>query len=211
MRGANAVRDRLALLLASEVPRKLPLLRDRWALDSIALPDPTRYFSGDAPEELVKDTCIVVVNPRLLKSVRTGDISPVGEPEYHTRYACRVYVWAKGPDWDRATEARDNLAVCARLCMLQYPNLSNQIDPDAVTTDTGYRVEENTYTEDFGVPIRAGSGATSRTFAAAILSVDVTVEEFVDDGSTIPSLGTFQQLGATSYAVGPLVPFHGEE
>lgn len=207
MRGANAVRDRLAMLLAEEIPRKTPLLRDAWALDSVALPDVVTYYSGDAPEELIKDTCIAVVNPRLLRSVRTGDISPTGEPEYHTRYACRVYVWAKGPDWDRATEARDNLAVCARLCILQYPNLSNVI-PAEGASDTGYRAEEDTYTEDFGAPIRAQA---SRAFAAAILSIDVTVEEFIDDGSTIPAYGTVQQLAAASYAVGPLQPFHGEE
>jgi hypothetical protein len=208
VRGANAVRDRIAMLLAGEMPRKLPLLREQWSLDDVALPEPTRYFSGDAPEELIKDTCIAVVNPRLLKAVRTGDISPLGEPEYHVRYACRVYVWAKGPDWDRATEARDNLAVCSRLCLFQYPNLSNLVDPDAASTDTGYRAEEDTYTEDFGVPIRAQG---SRTFAAAILSIDVTVEEFIDDGSTIPPFGSVEEFAATSYAVGPLVPFHGEE
>lgn len=208
MRGANAVRDRLALLMAEEIPRKNVLLRAQWQADDEALPDPKTYFSGDAPEELIKDTCIIVVNPRLLKSVRTGDISPLGEPEYHLRYACRVYVWAKGADWDRATEARDNLAVCGRLCLFQYPNLSNRIDPDAATTDTGYRAEEDTYTEDFGVPIRVQG---SRTFAAAILSVDVTVEEYLDDGSTIPALGTVQEFAAAAYSVGPLVPFHGEE
>jgi hypothetical protein len=208
VRGANGVRDRLAWLLAEEIPRKNPLLREAWRLDDVALPDPVKYFSGDAPEELVKDTSIVVVNPRLTKSTRTGDISPTGEPEYHFRYACRVYVWVKGPDWDRATEGRDNLAVCARMSLFQYPNLNNKIDPDAVSTDTGYRIEEDTYQEDFGVPIRAQA---SRTFAAAILSVDITVEEFLDDGSTLPPYGTVQQLAAASYAVGPTIPFHGED
>lgn len=208
MRGANGVRDRLAWLLAEEIPRKNPLLRQEWALDDVALPDPVSYFSGDAPEDLVKDTSIIVVNPRLLKSVRTGDISPTGEPEYHSRYSCRVYVWVKGPDWNRATEGRDNLAVCARLCLLQYPNLNNKIDPLALTTDTGYRVEEDTYQEDFGVPIRIQG---SRTYAAAILSVDITVEEFVDDGSTIPPYGTVQELEAASFAVGPDIPFPGED
>jgi hypothetical protein len=208
VRGANGVRDRLAWLLAEEIPRKTVLLRAKWSVDDVALPDPTAYFSGDAPEELVKDTSIVVVNPRLLKSVRTGDISPTGEPEYHSRYSCRVYVWVKGPDWSRATEGRDNLAVCARLCLLQYPNLNNKIDPQAATTDTGYRVEEDTYQEDFGVPIRIQA---SRTYAAAILSVDITVEEYVDDGSTLPAYGTVQELTAASFAVGPAIPFPGEE
>ena len=207
MRGANAVRDRLTLLLANEMPIKIPMLREEWALDDVAMPLPTTFYSGDVPEELMKDTSIVVVNPRLLRSRRTGDISPLGEPEYHSRYSCRVYVWAKGPDWDRAIEGRDNLAVCARLCLLQYPNLSNVINAES-SNDTGYRVEEDTYTEDFGVPVRVQA---SRTFAAAILSVDITVEEFVDDGSTLPPYGTVQQLAAASYAVGPLEPFHGEE
>jgi hypothetical protein len=208
MRGANGVRDRIAWFLAQEMPRKTPLLRDAWKVDAVAMPDVVRFFSGDAPEEMIKDTSIVVVNPRLLKSVRTGDISPLGEPEYHSRYACRVYVWAKGTDWDRATEGRDNLAVCGRLSLFQYPNLNNVMDPTADTTDTGYRVEEDTYTEDFGVPIRANG---SRTFAAAILSVDVTVEEFIDDGSTIPAYGTVQQLASAAFAVGPSIPFPGEE
>jgi hypothetical protein len=208
VRGANAVRDRLALLLAEEAVRKLPLLREQWRLDNIALPDPVRYYSGDTPEELVKDTSIIVVNPRLIKRVRTGDISPLGEPEYHSRFSCRVYVWAKGPDWDRAAEARDNLAVAMSLCMLQYPNLNNRIDPEAATTDTGYRVEEDTYQEDFGVPVRVQG---SRAFAAAILSVDITVEEYIDDGSTIPPYGTVQQLAAAAFAVGPTIPFPGED
>jgi hypothetical protein len=208
MRGANAVRDRLAWLLAEETPRKLPLLREAWRLDSVALPEPVKYYSGDAAEELVTDTSIIVVNPRLIKRARTGDISPLGEPEYHSRFSCRVYVWVKGPDWNRATEGRDNLAACMSLCMLQYPNLNNKIDPDALSTDTGYRVEEDTYQEDFGVPVRANG---SRAFAAAILSVDITVEEYIDDGSTIPAYGTVNQLAAAAFAVGPLVPFPGEE
>lgn len=208
MRGANGVRDRLAELLANEVPRKVPLLRAAWRLDDVAMPMPVSYFSGDAPEDLVKDTSLIVVNPRLIKSTRTGDISPLGEPEYHFRYSCRIYVWVKGPDWSRATEGRDNLAVCARECFFQYPNLNNKIDPEAVTTDTGYRVEEDTYQEDFGVPVRAQG---SRTFAAAILSVDVTVEEYLDDGSTLPPYGTVQQLAAASFAVGPNIAFPGED
>lgn len=202
MRGANGVRDRIAGFLADEMPRKTMLLRDAWKLDSVAMPDVIKFYSGDAPEELVKDTSIVVVNPRLITGVRTGDISPAGEPEYHNRYSCRVYVWVKGPDWDRATEGRDNLAVCARLCLLQYPNLIS------TGGDTGYRVEEDTYTEDFGVPVRAQG---SRVFAAAILNVDITVEEYIDDGSTMPPYGTVNQLAAAAYSVGPLQPFNGEE
>ena len=204
MRGADHVRDRLCLLLQTEMPRKAPLLREAWNLDSAALPDVGQFVSGDIAEEAIgkHDGLVIVVNPRLLRSVPTGDFSPEGEPEYHSTYSCRVYVWAKGPDWDRATAARDNLAASARLSILQYPTLSVE------GGDTGYRLNGATYTEDYGVPVRVQG---SRTLAAAILSVDMLAEEVIDDGSTRPRLGTVQELAAASYAVGPTTPFHGED
>lgn len=202
MRGANGVRDQMALLLASEMPRKIPLLREAWNVDAGKLPDVKRVVSGDLPEQALSgdDSLIVVINPRLLRSVRTGDFNANGAPEYRSRYSCRVYVWALGADWDGAIAARDNLAACARLCLFEYPTLTNE------GGDTGYLMYENTYTEDFGVPLR---GAGSRCWAAAILSIDADVEEYVDAGSTVPPLGTAQQIAATTTAVGPTQPFPG--
>lgn len=203
MRGANGVRDRIALLLSSEMPRKITLLRQAWALDAALLPEVSRFISGDPPENIVKEeeSLIAVINPRLLRAVRTGDFSDLGAPEYRSRYACRVYVWAKGNDWDGAIAARDNLAVCARLCLFEYPTLTSE------GGDTGYLLYENTYTEDFGVPVRA---AGSRCWAAAILSIDLDAEEFVDDGSTVGALGSAEQIATTTTAVGPTQPLPGE-
>ena len=205
MRGANGVRDQMALLLASEMPRKIPLLRQAWNLDAARLPDVKRVVSGDMPEQAIgtqaEDTIVVVINPRLLRAVRTGDFNDQGAPEYRSRYSCRVYIWAKAADWDGAIAARDNLAVCARLCLFEYPTLNSE------GGDTGYLMYENTYTEDFGVPLRASG---SRCWAAAILSIDADVEEHVDVGSTMPALGTAGQIAATTTAVGPLQPMPGD-
>lgn len=202
MKGANGVRDQMTLLLASEMPRKIPLLREAWNVDAAKLPEVTKVISGDLPEQALSggESLVVVINPRLLRSNRTGDFDENGSPEYRSRYSCRVYIWALGNDWDGAIAARDNLAACARLCLFEYPTLTNQ------GGDTGYLMYENTYTEDFGVPLR---GAGSRCWAAAILSIDADVEEHVDDGSTVPPLGTAQQIAATTTAVGPLQPFPG--
>lgn len=203
MRGANGVRDQMALLLASEMPRKIPLLREAWNIEASKLPDVKQVVSGDLPEQALTGdgSLVVVINPRLLRSVRTGDFNANGAPEYRSRYSCRVYIWALGADWDGAIAARDNLAACARLCLFEYPTLTNQ------GGDTGYLMYENTYTEDFGVPVR---GAASRCWAAAILSIDADVEEHVDAGSTIPPLGVAEQFAATTTAVGPTQPFPGE-
>ena len=203
MRGADEVRDRLTLLLASEMPRKIPLLRQEWGVGSDRLPDVTRWVSGDIPDETVDTGCwVIVVNPRLLRMVRTGDFSPAGEPEFRNRYACRVYVWVLGQDWDTAAAARDNTAVCARLSMIQYPTLTNE------GGDTGCVLHEDTYTEDFGTPARVKGG---RCWAAAILSVDIDVYEHVDAGTTLPALGAAEQITPTASAVGPGRPFEESE
>ena len=201
------MRDQLCDLLSKEVPRKIPLLREAWSLAVKDLIDPDDgdselvFVSGDVPEQTIKNTMINVVNPRLLNTVRTGDVNALGEPEYHSTYACRIYVWAISEDWSSAENARDNLAAACRLSFLQYPTLTQ------AGGDTGYRVEEGTYTEDFGVPSRANG---SRCWAAAILSVDVTAEEFIDAGSTRPGLGIANTVTPQTTAVGPNQPLPGE-
>lgn len=197
------MRDQLCDLLSKEVPRKIPLLQAAWDLPEkgLADKDDVVFVSGDVAEQTIKETTVNVVNPRLLNTVRTGDINAQGEPEYHSTYACRIYVWAISEDWFAAEESRDNLAAACRLSFLQYPTLTQ------AGGDTGYRIEEGTYTEDFGVPTRVNG---SRCWAAAILSVDVTVEEFIDDGSTRPGLGTADTVTPATTAVGPQQPFPGE-
>jgi len=203
VRGPNGVRDQLCDLLSKEVPRKIPLLRQAWSLPEKDLigPEDVVFVSGDMPETTIKETTVNVVNPRLLTTVRTGDVNAQGEPEYHTTYSCRVYVWAISEDWPSAENARDNLVAACRLSFLQYPTLTQ------AGGDTGFRIEEGTYTEDSGVPSRVNG---SRCWAAAILSVDVTAEEFIDDGSTRPGIGIADTVTPATTAVGPQQPLPGE-
>lgn len=203
MKGANGVRDQLAELIRFESGRKLPLLREVWSLNQSQAPDIDKIVSGEAPDDALTsdgDTWVMVINPRLLKTSRV-DIDAAGRPVYMTRYSCRVYVWAKGDDWEGAIAARDNVAVAVRLCLLEYPNMSA-----TVAGDTGYRLHENTYTEEFGEPHRK-SRAGGRLWAGAVLSIDVDCEETLADGSTRTPIGDVEQpVETTTDAVGPLAP-----
>ncbi len=198
MHGPDNVRDRMTLLLASDVPGRIERLRAEWGLDAGTLPNVDVFSSGDLPESTLNagqgGTFVIVVNPRLLRAVRTGDFSPAGDPEYRMRYACRVLVWSIAQDWDKAIAVRDRLAGAVRMSLLQHPTLAVE------GGDTGYLLHENTYTEDVGTPSRA---AGSRCWAAAVLSVDMDVYEVIDAGSSVPPVGQAETVSPTAYAVGP--------
>lgn len=205
MRGADGVRDRLTTLLQHEVTRKVPLLRTAWDLTEDRLPNFERIVSGEAPDAFLgggDNYWITVINPRFLKTTRV-DIRN-GLPVYLTRYACRVYVWCKSDDWATAIAARDNLAVACRLSLLEYPNLTYD-----TRGDTGYRLHENTYTEEFGEPMRMTTKGGARVWAGAVLAIDADTQETLEDGSTRPPIGDPAQentITTTAEAVGPAQP-----
>jgi hypothetical protein len=206
MRGADGVRDRIVSLLEFETQRKVPLLRTAWDLTEEQLPNFDRLVSGEAPDALLSSgdsNWITVINPRLLKTTRV-DIRN-GLPVYLTRYACRIYVWCKADDWAGAIAARDNLAVACRLSLLEYPNLT----PGA-RGDTGYRLHENTYTEEFSEPMRMTTKAGNRVWAGAVIAIDADAEESLEDGSTRPPIGEVEDpqntITTTAEAVGPAQP-----
>jgi hypothetical protein len=203
VRGADAIRDRLVALLRFEVARKVPLLRTAWDLTAATLPEIDQLTSGEAPDRVLDskgDTWVCVINPRLLKTTRV-DIK-AGLPVYLTRYSCRIYVWAKSDGWADAIAARDHLAVACRLALLEYPNLTAD-----TAGDTGYRLHENTYTEEFGEPLRMPDPRGNRVWVGAVLAIDADVQETLEDGSTRPPLGTADTLTVTVDAVGPGQPF----
>jgi hypothetical protein len=198
------MRGKLATLLASALPRKIPLLRATWGLDDNSLPMITDITSGESVENALtskKDSWILVINPRLLKTDQV-DIDPTGLPVYNARYSCRIMVWAIGVNWDAAIEARDNLAVAVRLCLLEWPNLEY-----GTYGNTNFRLHRNTYTEEFGVPMRTqGNSAGGRVWAGAQLSVDVDREDGLTDGSLRPPIGAANTVTTTAHAVGPTEP-----
>lgn len=211
VRGADGVRDQMAALFAVEMPRKIDLIRQARAWGAEVLPDVDRIVSGNVTEETLSAhgskwrTWVVVVNPRLVRATPTGDFSPAGEFEFHSLYSCRVLVWHLGEDWDLAIAGRDHVAEAARACLFQYPTLS--VEPG----DSGYRVNLPTYSEDYGDPARSGTKNAGKTWAASILTVEVLVEEYLDDGSTLPPLGVMETIGTESYAVGFTQPLPGED
>lgn len=204
MRGADEMRDKLGLLLQDTLPRKIPLLRAAWGLDANSLPMVTDITSGEPVDNALsskKDNWVLVINPRLLTTDQV-DIDENGLPVYNARYSCRIMVWAIGGDWDAAILARDNLAVACRLCLLEWPNLEY-----GTYGNTNFRLHRNTYTEQFGVPLRMqGNSGGGRVWAAAQLSVDVDREDGLTDGSLRPPIGTANTVTPTAQAVGPIQP-----
>ena len=205
MRGADGVRNQIATLLEHEVTRKVPLLQVAWDLREDSLPMFDQIKSGEAPDAFLSGGdghWIIVINPKLLRTTRV-DIRN-GLPVYLTRYACRVYVWCRGDDWAGAIAARDNLAVACRLSLLEYPNLTYD-----TRGDTGSRLHENTYTEDFGEPLRIATKAGNRVWAGAVMAIDADVQETLEDGSTRPPIGDPAEqntITTTAEAVGPAQP-----
>jgi hypothetical protein len=209
MKGADGVRDRIVSLLQFEVARKVPLLRVAWDLQATSMPEIEQLVSGEPPMHVLDsagDTWVNVINPRLLKTTRIG--IKRGLPEYLTRYSCRIYVWAKSDGWADVIAARDHLAVACRLSLLEYPNLT----PGA-RGDTGYRLHENTYTEEFGDPFRV-KNTGNRAWAGAVLAIDADVQETLEDGSTRTPIGDPAEdntITVTAEAVGPGEPLPGED
>jgi hypothetical protein len=206
VRGADGVRDKVAELLAVEMPRKIPLLREAWDLDAAGLPDLDVITSGEAADNTLDSrgrSWVEVINPRLLRTRRV-DIDPAGRPVYRSRYAARIYVWALGQDWGGAKTARDNLAAAVRLSLIEYPTLT------ILGGDTGWLLHEDTITEEYGEPQRINRRSTTgpaRVWAGAVLSYEIDAEESTADGSTRPPLGVNNDMIITPHGYGPGVPF----
>jgi hypothetical protein len=207
VRGADGVRDQLTELFASDMPRRIELLRVARGWGAETMPDVDVFLSGDVPDSELSSAkghrvWLVVVNPRLIRIVATGDFSSAGDAEYHSTYSCRVFIRTKGEDWQLSEQARDHIAEAARATLLQYPSLST------TPGETGYRLVQATYNEDYGLPARVANNQGA--WAAAILTVDVLAEECVDDGSTLPSVGEAQEVDVATLAVGATEPMNGE-
>lgn len=185
MRGPDGVRDQLAALLGEVLPHKIPALREAWKLSSEHLPDVDVVSSGEIPESALSslgNTWIEIINPRLLPGMQRVDIDPHGYPVYRLRYACRIYCWALGVDWPHALMARDMVTAAVRNSLLEFPTL--QTDPG----DSGYLVHEDTYTEEYGAPVRAPNDS-GRTWASGLCSIDMWSEESMAAGALRPPIG----------------------
>jgi len=203
VKGADGIRDHLAALLGEVLPRKIPALRSAWGLSHAQLPDLGAVSSGEMPESAltdVADTWVEVINPRMLPGLKRVDITPAGDPQYHIRYACKIYVWALGKDWDEAMARRDTIAAAVRLSLLEYPTLST------AGGDTEHLVLEETWTEEYGVPVRTPNDS-GRCWCSAVLAVDARAEEDMADGRLRAPIGIANRVVLSTTGHGPTVPF----
>lgn len=206
MQGSNAVQQQIVGLLRHEMPIKIGLLRSAWNLDAAALPDLDEVVAGESPDNALDSrgaTWVLVLTPRVLRSTPV-DVDDAGRQVNMVRYSCRIYLWAKAVDWQGAKTARGNLAQVARMCLLEYPNLSA-----TVRGDTGFRSYQGTYIEEFGEPFRLQQSG-GRVWAGAVLGIDIDSEETLAAGSTRNPIGEAATFTPTANAVGPTQPLTGE-
>ena len=200
MRSIDVLRQRIIDHLTFELPRKIPLLRVVWALDATGLPDMSRIIAGETVDEAIggdveAGAWAVTSIPRIARPPRPMEIDPAGRFVFLTRYACQIAVWARSAEWDVTRSQRDRLALACRLCLLEYPSLNSQ-----TSGDTGYRLVLNSFTEQYGVPVRVRNKAI--TWAGALLLFEVDTEETLGDGSTRTPLGDVESLLPAADAVG---------
>lgn len=203
MRGSDGTRDVVAGFLRGVLPLKIPALRKAWNLDQGRLPDIGAISSGEMPENAltnVADCWVEVVNPRMLPGLRCVDITPAGDRQYHIRYACKIYIWCLGVDWDQAMTRRDMTVAAVRTSLLEYPTLT------LAGGDTAHLVLEETWTEEYGIPVRTPNDS-GRCWCSAVLAVDVRAEEDLADGRLRAPLGSGDRLLLSADGYGPGVPF----
>ncbi|MGH3986593.1 MAG: LamG domain-containing protein [Pseudonocardiaceae bacterium] len=208
--GAKAVRDRVAALLVADLGARIDAMCELWVLDAATFPAPDRVIShgdtpadprypgtlavtsGEPPDFALDHTArswVEVITPRLMPKTQTWGLTPRGNLLYRFRYACKLYVWALGDTWREALDARDRLAVAVRDALFDLRTL--QIPP--ASGDSGYLVDPNTMSEEFGAPFRiAGkSGTNPRVRAAALLNYEVIHEHETGVPTTRPDDGPY--------------------
>lgn len=204
--GARGCRDQVAVAITFELPRKIVLLREAWAVDENQLPDLDMVASGEVTDSHLKadlSTQVIVVTPKQRKQTRV-DIDAAGRPVYMTRYACQIFVWVKATMWQNSVDARDITTDAVRRALIEWPNLT-----PGVRGDSGYRVHEDTLQIEFGTPLRMVNNG-GRLWCGSVLNVDIEAEETLADGSTREPIGTVETIQTTTTVRGPDQPFPGE-
>lgn len=204
--GAKAVRDRVAALLAADMPHRITTMCTLWSIDASVFPPPDMVTSGEAADFLLDArgrVWIEVITPRLMPRTQTVGLSANGNMVYRFRYSAKIYIWAIDDHWQGAIDQRDRLTAAARDSLLDFPTLI----PPPGGGDSGYCVFPDTLTEEFGEPFRLGSkqpgGSNPRVRAAGLLNYEIVEEYEVGVPTTRPIPGPY-----TGYSlVVTLLPF----
>lgn len=201
MRGPDGVRDAIAELLREVVPAKSDALREAFALTRRDFADIEHVSSGEIPDQQVGnmgDVYVEVVNPRLMPGMQWVDFDQ-GYPVFRLRYSCRLFVWALGANWPSSINRRDNAVNVVRQSIFEYPTLST------TPGDTGMVVHWDTYTEEYGTPVRTKNNS-GRSWTGAMCSIDMWSEETMRQGALRPPIGSNEQTSLGTIVLGPNEP-----
>ena len=201
--GVKAVRDRVAALLAWNLPLRIDRMTYLWQLDkeAIPVPDPGSITSGEAPDNALTQAGVTnegggktgawveVITPRLLPRTRTVEVTPKGGSVNRYRYSARIYVWTLADRWGEAMDRRDRLSVAIRDALFTYPTLAI---PPAVG-DTGFLVNSSSISEEYGDPVRIKGGNT-RVWAPSLLTYEIDHEYDTDAVTTVDDWGSFDRI-----------------
>jgi hypothetical protein len=188
--GAKAVRDRVAALLAADLPGRIDIMCELWAIERATIAGPDMVTSGEAVDNALDHqgrTWIEVVTPRLMPRTQTVDMDPRGNFVCRFRYQARIYVWGVADTWGEALDQRDRIMVAGRDALLDFPTLA--IPP--AYGDTGYLVYRDTLSEEFGPPYRLPK--SPRVWAGGALVYEVAEEYAIGDPTTRPQPGAYTE------------------
>lgn len=188
--GAKGVRDKVAALLAAELPSRIDAMTHLWALDEVEVPHPDMVTSGEAADNVLDhrgDTWVEVITPRLMPRTEAMGLNNLGYMVYQYHYTARIYVWVLAKDWQTVLDRRDRTAAAARDALITYPTLA--IPP--AFGDTGFLLDVKTLAEEYSEPYRL---KTSHVRAAGLLAYEIKHEYASGVPSTRPDLGVFENL-----------------
>lgn len=145
MQGPHTAKEALISYLASDIPTRLILYRNSWALDDRALPNPKKYAAYEVKSVSMYPTVFTIVD-RTPRISREEIDSLTGDPVYSVRYDMRVIVWALGNLEEETEFIRDRLVTVIRSALLDHPALGEY----AQEANCNVKVWEDTITEEFG-------------------------------------------------------------
>lgn len=181
--GAKTVRDRVANLLRADLPPRIDMMCELWAIERATIAGPDMVTSGEAADNVLDHrgrTWIEVVTPRLMANTETVGMDANGNMELRCRYQARIYVWGLSERWAEALDQRDRLMTAGRDSLLDFPTLA--IPP--ATGDTGYLVSRDRMSEESPPPFRLPSN--KRVWAGGSLVYEIIEEYTVGEPTTRP-------------------------
>jgi hypothetical protein len=169
MDGAWSAKKFIVNYLAEDIPNRMIAYRNRWNLDDVRLPTPSKFL-GFEPPALDEWPCIYTLQAAA-RDFERADFNADMEVIYSVTYTMRTYVWARdvglpeGPSSaEQVTEIRDRLTTVVRAALLDHPSMQKaasiyfpELDVDILMDETSLREEYSDVTYAKGDRAIAGA------------------------------------------------------